>query len=268
MLAQPETKPVYIRQPLEGFLKSVESAYESNFGRERRNCSPEEFTLYSLPTTLLEPGTVNCLAAPPRLSTPLLLKLLLDHADNNKEAASLFVSHIPPEELLIRMTAYYSRIGINRLRRGQLGVADWPHLIRISSQIYESNIFFAQGGWHSVRDLIVNHSERAQPFGLILINDFFGTIKEQDIHNKGLIEKLVKLRVLAEEYKIAIVVSCDFVEPFREEPLPIFKEILELYMTLLPCAGKHELTIEKRMRGEIGKIPLMLIPEIGVMEDE
>lgn len=267
MLCQSEIKPVYAMKPLECFLRSVQTAYESAFGQELSCRSAEELTLYSFPSTLFKPGTISCLAAPPRLMMPLFLKFLLDHADSNNEAASLLISKVRPEELVIRMAAYYSRIGINRLRRGQLGVADWAGLVRSSSRIYESNIFFAHGGEFGIREMIDNHPERAKPLELVLINDFFNALGEHSLCTEEMAEKLDELKTVATESNVAVVVSYSLKGPEKEGVLSTVKNHCDVFMTLHPAGGRYELLVQNMKHGESGNIPLILIPEIGVMED-
>lgn len=268
MLAQPEIKPVYIRKPLQLFLESLESAYKTAFPCKEGRQSSSDLSLFSLQAPLRAPGTLNFLSAPPRLSIPLFLTLVLDHAENNKNEASLFVSKVPPEELVIRMTAYYSRIGINRLRRGHLTAADWPRVVRISSTVFESNIFFFQDAVQRksrlVRELLLNHSERAEPIRLILLNEFIDT---KEYGSNLLKEELIELRAIAEEFKVSIVVSSDMAVFDEGNHQQFLTEYLDMHMSIRSSAAAYEILIRCSKRDYTGKISAIIIPEIGVMED-
>jgi hypothetical protein len=261
------TTPLSIGKALNETFRLLSDAHNQGYCSGGEEDSPEnQFYVDDLAAYWTE-GTVNSLATQPELSMSLLIRLLLDYTSSSSRSA-LLISHTPSEEIITKMTAYYSRIDYTRLKEKRIGSLDLPYLSNAAFYLEGRNCFFHCGQFSPglLKSLIANHSETCEPFGLVLVNGLpVSQSSEQSDYN------FIELRDIAVEHNLSVIVSTPISQCDQGQGSNDAENIggkFDLSLTLRPSNEfRYELAVFPQNGPSRTIRNLMLHSEIGVMEE-
>lgn len=283
---QGENVVQHVSEPLEELFSSLHNSFYETFGKEFSSINSDDSPLSLFLNSIFLPGTLSCLSADKDLIYPSLLLFVNKYAkgDQNgiKLKSLLFISPVAPEELVFRTMASDLRIGINGLQNGALMLQDWPHLVRLAGIIHDSKIYTLNEEPECLRDIVDFHDNALEdtihlknvfnssldsriPFGLIIIHSDSESEKNT-FNNPECLRRLEELRSLTADFHLSIILTRNVPDQVASIPSDIEK-YFDYQMRLQPEANRYTLSVTGRENRLVGKIPLVMIPEIVVMED-
>ena len=278
----------HVGLPLQDFFSEVHASLHESFGREISSTNSVDQTLNFFISNIFLPGTLSCLTADNDLIYPTLLLFINKYARGYRNVigmkSSLFISPVPPEEMVFRIIAYHLRTGKNRLRDGIAIGQDWPKLVRIAGIIHDSNIFSLSEEPECLRNSIscednrFSDSKRLRevfdspmfrgiPFGLIIIHTDPESQKDGFQNSSEFTRRLEELRKIATDFQLSVIVAQNIQDQMTSSNPSDFEKRFDYQMELQPEMTRYALSVTHSENGLVGTIPLVMFPEIGVMED-
>jgi hypothetical protein len=276
----------YVGGTLEKLFSSLRESYSETLGRKYSSPSSEDHIFDLFTSSIFSPGTLNCLCADKDIIYPTLLLFINKYAKGYRKEigikSSLLVSSVPSDDFVFRIIAYNLRIGINRLRKGHLIGQDWPKITRIAGLIHDSNMYFLNEEPQCLRNVVGFQNDAFKdtkrlknvfssasdriPLGLIIIHDDESLTDERQ-NSPEFMSRLEELRSIAMDFQLSIIISHNIQ---NKEPLslpPALVHHFDFQMKLQSEMNRYTLSIAHEENGLVGTIPLVMFPEIGVMED-
>lgn len=267
--AEITAKPKPIGDVLKTCFKIVKEANEKGFSHIEYQSPHNKHTINSISPYWFEKGTLNCLMAEPGLSTPLLLRFMLEFKALSSDAV-LLVSKTHAKEVISRLAACISRIDYSRLKDKRISKQDLPNLSRVASELYESDCYICceseEFSPYFLKSLLNGRSDQCEPFGLILIS-----LPQLGEHSDDAI--FTDLRNIAETYDLSIIVSKVVPPPVRiqnglnVDDFERKKSRFDLAMTLRFIEGFNFEVVVEHKSGFTGYIcNLVVNPANGLFE--
>lgn len=278
----------HVGVPLQEFFSEVHASLHESFGREISSINSVDQTLYFFISNIFLPGTLSCLTADNNLIYPTLLlfinKYMKGYRNEIGMKNSLLISPVSPEEMVFRIIAYNLRTGKDRLRDGIAIGQDWPKLVRIAGIIHDGNIFSLSEEPECLRNSISSEDNRFSnskrlrdvfdspmsknvPFGLIIIHSDPESQKDGLKNISEFTRRLEELRKIATDFQLAVIVTHNIQDQMISSNPSDFEKRFDYQMELQPEMNRYALSVSHRENGLVGTIPLVMFPEIGVMED-
>lgn len=266
----------HIGVPFQEFFSEVSSSLSETFGREVYSLNSEDHTLKFFISNIFLPGTLSCLNADDDLIYPALLLFINKYAMGFRNEigrkSTLLISPVPPEELVFRILACNVRTGKNRLRDGVVIWPDWAKLVKIAGIIHDGNIFILNEEPECLRDSIalqdVTYSDSKQiPFGLVIIHSHPKSQNDDCKNNPEFMRRLVELRAISTDLQISIIITRNIEDQLATSIPHELEKFFDYQMVLRPEMNRYTLSVSHHENGLVGTIPLVMFPEIGVIED-
>jgi hypothetical protein len=276
--------PVYIGRPLESFFNSLHASYYETFGRVADTPNSEGHSFNPVISEIFSPGTLSCLSTESDLTYPMMLFFITQYSSEVRPVtgnkSTLLISTVTPEELGFRMVAYNFRCGIKQLRAGHLVARQWPRLTKIAGQIIDKGIFYYNEEPINLKEILAvqentsTDSQNSQdilsssplgkePVGLILIHDM-----ETDwLNNSDVTRRVEELRTIATDFQLSVIITHSVQDQSSSGIPSDVAKYFDFMMPLQAENNRYKLSVDHHEKGFVGTIPLVMHPEIGVMED-
>ena len=185
-------------------------------------------------TAGFQKGDLIILAARPSMGkTALALNFAINSANSNHGSIAIFSLEMPAEQIAMRILAAKARVGIQKIRTGDLGNEDWSRLNEASQELKRQNFYIDDTPGIRVPDMYAKCRKLARDNNLyMVIVDYIQLVQtsgKNESRQQEVSEISRRLKAMARELKVPVIALSQLsrnVEQ-REKKRPMLSDLRE-----------------------------------------
>jgi len=185
-------------------------------------------------TNGFQKGDLIILAARPSMGkTAFALNLAANSASVSHGAVAIFSLEMPAEQVAVRILAAKSKVGIQKIRTGQLNDADWSKLNEASQELRNQNFYIDDTPGIKVSDMFAKARKLAQDHGLyMIVVDYIQLIQatsKSESRQQEVSEISRKLKSMARELNVPVIALSQLSRSVesRQDKRPMLSDLRE-----------------------------------------